>query len=83
MVNNAGIAQEASDPHPVWETSEEIFDRTWRVNVRGVFLGCKYAGAQMLRQTRISEYGRAGTIINMGSILGVLGKAGTPASGFL
>jgi len=79
MVNNAGVAPEASQPRPVWETRESVFDSTWTVNARGVFLGCKYAGAQMLRQERNPEYGRAGTIINMGSVLGVLGKPGTPA----
>ncbi|KAL7896909.1 NAD(P)-binding protein [Trichoderma sp. SZMC 28014] len=79
MVNNAGIAPEAFEPRPVWETSLQTFERTWGVNMRGVFLGCKYAGAQMMRQERILGDGRAGTIINIGSVLGVLGKAGTPA----
>lgn len=79
MVNNAGIAPEASEPRPIWETSLQTFERTWGVNMRGVFLGCKYAGTQMLRQERNRGDGRAGTIINIGSILGVLGKPGTPA----
>ncbi|KAL6792646.1 hypothetical protein J3E68DRAFT_437605 [Trichoderma sp. SZMC 28012] len=79
MVNNAGIAPEASEPRPIWETSLQTFERTWGVNMRGVFLGCKYAGTQMMRQERNREDGRAGTIINIGSILGVLGKPGTPA----
>lgn len=79
MINNAGIAHEASNPRPVWETTEEIFDSTWRVNVRGVFLGCKYGGAQMLTQTRNQARQRAGTIINTASVLGLLGKSGTPA----
>lgn len=79
MVNNAGIAPEAFEPRPIWETSLQTFERTWGVNMRGVFLGCKHAGAQMIRQERILGDGRAGTIINIGSILGVLGKAGTPA----
>ncbi|KAL5086736.1 hypothetical protein Trisim1_008814 [Trichoderma cf. simile WF8] len=79
MVNNAGIAPEASEPRPIWETSLQTFERTWGVNMRGVFLGCKYAGTQMMRQERNREDSRAGTIINIGSILGVLGKPGTPA----
>ncbi|RFU74286.1 short chain type dehydrogenase [Trichoderma arundinaceum] len=79
MVNNAGIAPEAAEPRPIWETSLQTFERTWGVNMRGVFLGCKHAGAQMMRQNRIPGDGRLGTIINVGSILGVLGKAGTPA----
>ena len=80
MVNNAGIASEAANPRPIWETPESVFDDTWRVNARGVFLGCKYAGMQMLRQGDASQNrNRAGAIINVGSVLGVLGKAGTPA----
>ncbi|KAL6692436.1 hypothetical protein J3F84DRAFT_402272 [Trichoderma pleuroticola] len=79
MVNNAGIAPEASEPRPIWETSLQTFERTWGVNMRGVFLGCKHAGIQMMSQERNRGDSRAGTIINIGSILGVLGKAGTPA----
>lgn len=79
MVNNAGIASEAAHPRPIWETTEADFDDTHRVNVRGTFLGCKYAGAQMIRQVRQTNYQRAGTIINIGSVLGVLGFTGTPA----
>ncbi|KAL3449910.1 hypothetical protein BJX65DRAFT_316641 [Aspergillus insuetus] len=79
MVNNAGIAPEASEPEPVNETSEEVFDATWKVNVRGVFLGCKYAGVQMLNQPRLPGHHNAGSIINLSSVLGVLGLSGTPA----
>lgn len=79
MVNNAGIAPEAAEPRPIWETSLQTFERTWGVNMRGVFLGCKYGGAQMMHQERIPGSRKAGAIINIGSILGVLGKAGTPA----
>ncbi|KKY21331.1 putative alcohol dehydrogenase [Phaeomoniella chlamydospora] len=80
MVNNAGIAPEASEPRPVWETTEEDFDSVCRVNIRGVFLGCKYGGAQMIKQARNPQCNRAGTIINMASVLGVLGLAGTPVN---
>ncbi|KAL1851239.1 hypothetical protein Plec18170_006564 [Paecilomyces lecythidis] len=79
MVNNAGIAHEASQPRPIWQTPPDIFDSTWQVNVRGVFLGCKFAGEQMLQQIKSSNEARNGTIINIGSVLGVLGKNGTPA----
>lgn len=79
MVNNAGVASEARSPKPIWETTEEIFDKTHRINARGVFLGCKYGGRQMLNQATENRGQRAGTIINVGSVLGVLGKTGTPA----
>lgn len=79
MVNNAGVAFEAHSPKPIWETTEEIFDKTHKVNVRGVFLGCKYGGLHMLKQGNKNKEQRAGTIINIGSVLGVLGMSGTPA----
>ncbi|KAK5723675.1 hypothetical protein LTR15_005374 [Elasticomyces elasticus] len=77
MVNNAGIAPEAKNPKPVWEIRPNDFDAVYRVNVRGVFLGCKYGGAQMLNQEKLPGSFKSGSIINMGSILGVLGKSGT------
>lgn len=57
MVNNAAI----SIPGSVVETSVEDFDRTLAVNLRGVFLGCKYAVPALLRAG-------GGSIINMGSV---------------
>ncbi|KAL2824469.1 hypothetical protein BDW59DRAFT_172830 [Aspergillus cavernicola] len=79
MVNNAGVAPEVSNPRPVNETSEEVFNSTWQVNVRGVFLGCKYAGEQMLDQSKLPGHHNAGSIINISSVLGVVGLSGTPA----
>lgn len=35
---------------PVQEMAEEIYDLVMKVNSRSVFLGCKYAIAQFLRQ---------------------------------
>ncbi|KAL5343981.1 NAD(P)-binding protein [Aspergillus crustosus] len=79
MVNNAGIAPEASSPRPINEITEETFDSTWAVNVRGVFLGCKYAGAQMLQQPKLTGSYNAGSIINLASVLGQTGLSGTAA----
>lgn len=79
MVNNAGIATEASEPRPVYETTEETFDNTWQVNVRGSFLGCKYAGQQMMKQQKREGDSMAGSIINLASVLGVKGLSGTAA----
>ena len=52
MVNNAGISVESTrqDSLKTHETSAEDFEKTWRVNTKGVFLGCKYATEQMLKQ---------------------------------
>lgn len=40
MVNNAGFSHRSM---PLWELPEAEFDRQIAVNVKGVFLGCKYA----------------------------------------
>jgi meso-butanediol dehydrogenase / (S,S)-butanediol dehydrogenase / diacetyl reductase len=57
MCNNAAI----SIPGDVTEVSVEDFDRTIAVNLRGVFLGCKYAVPALL------EAG-GGSIVNTGSV---------------
>lgn len=58
MVNNAGIA-----PVLDWlDVTEEIFDQTMRVNLKGAFFGTQAAARQMIAQ------GGGGVIINMSSI---------------
>ncbi len=64
MVNNAGVFTSIAT---VIDQSEEDFDLTMRVNVNGVFLGCKYAVRQMLAQPPRAN-GAKGQIINMASI---------------
>ena len=63
LVNNAGIVFEKT----VEETSAEDFDRLMGVNVRGVFLPCKYAVPEMRRRGK-------GKIINISSISGIMGQ---------
>lgn len=75
MVNNAGIAVEGSSPGMIHETADETFDKTIRVNARSVFLGCKYATGQMLKQDPHAN-GDRGWIINTASILGLVGFPG-------
>ncbi|KIW33340.1 uncharacterized protein PV07_00197 [Cladophialophora immunda] len=77
MVNNAGIADEAYDPVPIYQATEERFDRTFQVNARGVFLGSKFAGIQMMKQSQIQHRDR-GWILNIASALAVTGLTGTP-----
>ncbi|SLM37851.1 gluconate 5-dehydrogenase [Lasallia pustulata] len=72
MVNNAGIALESSLIH---ETADETFDKTIRVNARSVFLGCKYATGQMLKQEPHVN-GDRGWIINTASVMGLVGFPG-------
>jgi 2-keto-3-deoxy-L-fuconate dehydrogenase len=63
ICNNAGIGSTAD----VVSCSVEEWDRVFAVNVRGVFLGCKHAAAQMLGQ----EGG--GVIVNTASVAGLIG----------
>jgi len=58
IFNNAGI----DIAKPIVETSEEDWNRTIDINLKGVFLGCKFA------IPRLMESG-GGTIINTASIL--------------
>jgi glucose 1-dehydrogenase len=72
MVNNAGIAGPASKP--LLETSEEDWDAIMAVNLRGVFLCCKRAIAEMIEQTPIGEV--RGRVINISSQHGMVGSPG-------
>ena len=58
MVNNAGYSHKSM---PLWDLPEADFDRQFAVNVRGVFLGCKYAVPAL--RTR-----GGGVIVNTASI---------------
>jgi len=48
LYNNAGIMPEAD--HSVIDTDVATWDQVMAVNVRGVFLGCKFAIPQMVEQ---------------------------------
>jgi len=79
MVNNAGIAPEsARGTIPVNETEDSTFDLTMKVNTRSVFLGCKHAGRQMIKQDP-HPCGDRGWIINTASTLGLVGLSGSIA----
>ena len=68
--NNAGIEGVFS---PIVRQSEEDWDRTIAINLKGVWLCLKYEMRQMLKQ------GSAGAIVNMASTLGLVGSAGVAA----
>ncbi|KAJ0419216.1 hypothetical protein BJY00DRAFT_324545 [Aspergillus carlsbadensis] len=74
MINNAGVALESTDPKPIWDFSQEIWDKDIAINSTGVFLGCKYASAQMIKQPPL-PCGDRGWILNISSILGLQGSA--------
>ena len=64
LYNNAGIMPQAD--HSVVDTPVEIWDQVMAVNVRGVYLACKYAIPPMLENKR-------GSIINVSSFVALLG----------
>ncbi|GME62416.1 NAD(P)-binding protein [Neofusicoccum parvum] len=78
MVNNAGVSFEAKAPAVLHLTDDGVWDETMRINARSVFLGCKHAIAQMLRQDP-HESGDRGWIINMSSIMGLIAGPQNPS----
>jgi glucose 1-dehydrogenase len=72
MVNNAGISGSASKS--LLETTEEDWDAIMAVNLRGVFLCCKRAIAEMIDQEPIGEV--RGRVINISSQHGMIGPPG-------
>jgi NAD(P)-dependent dehydrogenase (short-subunit alcohol dehydrogenase family) len=68
--NNAGIEGVWA---PIIRQTEEDWDRTIDINLKGVWLCLKYEIRQMLKQ------GGGGAIVNMASIIGLIGSAGVAA----
>jgi NAD(P)-dependent dehydrogenase (short-subunit alcohol dehydrogenase family) len=66
LFNNAGIMDGRDDD--AVKTEEEVWERTMSVNLKGVFLGCKY-GVPALRRAG------GGSIINTASFVAFLGAA--------
>jgi NAD(P)-dependent dehydrogenase (short-subunit alcohol dehydrogenase family) len=66
MFNNAGIMHPKDDN--AITTPEDVWDLTMRINVKGVWYGCKHAIKAM-------KQGGGGSIINTGSFVGLMGAA--------
>lgn len=66
LLNNAGVEIMG----PITEVDLADFQRLMRINVDGVFLGCKQAVAAMRPGGRA---GRGGAIVNMSSVAGLIG----------
>ncbi|MCB0170693.1 MAG: glucose 1-dehydrogenase [Anaerolineae bacterium] len=66
LFNNAGIMHSQDDD--AINTAESIWDLTMAINVKGVFLGCKY-GIPALRRAN------GGSIINTASFVALVGAA--------
>jgi len=69
IYNNAGIFF----PAQVHSMTEEEWDRMLSINLKGVFLGCKYALAEFMKH--------GGVILATGSIAGLEGHNGEPHYG--
>ncbi|HBS60144.1 MAG TPA: beta-ketoacyl-ACP reductase [Firmicutes bacterium] len=65
LVNNAGITRD----NLLMRMKEEDWDAVVDTNLKGIFLCTKTVARQMMKQ-------RAGKIINMASVVGVMGNAG-------
>ena len=69
MVNNAGIGSLGG----ILDTTDEVWEKTLRVNLFGVFYGARAAARAM------KERGVKGAIISLSSILGTVGLPGAVA----
>lgn len=65
LVNNAGITRD----NLLLRMSEEDFDAVVRTNLKGTFLLTKFVSRHMIKQ-------RSGRIVNMSSVVGLMGNAG-------
>lgn len=65
LVNNAGITNDML----LMRMSEEDFDQTISVNLKGTFNTIRHSSKVMLKQ-------KSGTIINMASVVGLVGNVG-------
>jgi NAD(P)-dependent dehydrogenase (short-subunit alcohol dehydrogenase family) len=66
LYNNAGVM--LPDDGGVVETDEETWDRTMSINLKGVWLGCKYGIPAMLDSG-------GGSIVNVASFVALMGAA--------
>lgn len=74
LYNNAGIGP--PDDAAIHELPEEVWDRVMDVNVRGMYLVCKFAIGAML------EHGGPASIVNTASIAGLTGNSTLPSTAY-
>lgn len=65
LINNAGITRDGL----IMRMKEEDYDAVLATNLKGTFNMCRHVTQPMLKQ-------RTGTIINMSSVVGLIGNAG-------
>jgi NAD(P)-dependent dehydrogenase (short-subunit alcohol dehydrogenase family) len=71
LVNNAGVADQIV---PTLQQSVETWERVLDIHLKGMYLGCRRVGREMVRQMR-------GTIVSVSSVAGVVGFAMRTAYG--
>ena len=64
--NGAGLSGRKWGDGPTADCTEEAWDRVLAINLKSVFLGCKYAIREMLKAG-------GGAIVNLSSVLGLVG----------
>ncbi len=76
LYNNAGIGP--PEDAAVHELDGAVWDRVMDVNVRGMYLCCRYGVAAMLERPRP----RAASIVNTASIAGMVGNSTVPSTAY-
>jgi NAD(P)-dependent dehydrogenase (short-subunit alcohol dehydrogenase family) len=66
IFNGAGLSGRKWGDGPTADCTEEAWDRVLAINLKSVFLGCKYAIREMLKAG-------GGAIVNLSSVLGLVG----------
>ena len=74
VLNCGGIQRR----HPAEAFPDEDWDEVLQVNLNAVFTVCRDVGAHMLSR-KPDQYGRRGSIINVGSLLTFQGGINVPA----
>lgn len=69
LVSNAGIGGRKLGDGPIHECTVEGWDTIMTINLRGMFLACKYAIPELLKAQN-------GCIVTMSSVLGMVGTQG-------
>jgi len=75
LFNVAGISGRKFGDGPLHECTEEGWDTTLDANAKSMFLMCRAALRQMLKQP-VAANGLRGTLLNMASVLGFAPQAG-------
>lgn len=76
LYNNAGIGP--PDDAAIHELPLEVWDRVMNINVRGMYLCCKFGVRAMLAQPKP----RSSSIVNTASIAGIVGNSTLPSTAY-